>query len=94
MTEAKAGSAPPAHPGTMTPTALLSLSGVAIMAAAGLSAALAVLIGALLWLGVPLPLEPPLPPQTLVVGGMFLAVPVAMLGYGMVWAAGWFRIHR
>lgn len=78
----------------MTPTSLLYISGIAIMAVAGLSAAAAVITGALLWLGVPLPLDLPLPPQTLVVGGMFLAVPVIMLGYGMVWVAGWYRDHR
>lgn len=70
------------------------MSGFAIIAMAGLAAVSAVLIGASLWLGMPLELDLPVPPQTLVIAGMFLAVPIAMTGYGMLWLAGWLRDHQ
>lgn len=79
----------------MTPIQrLLSLSGFAIIALAGIAAVSGILIGASLWLGVPLGLDLPVPPQTLVIAGMFLAVPIAMTGYGMLWLAGWLRDHQ
>lgn len=73
---------------------LLTLSGIAVIAMAGIGAVAAILLGTSLWLGVPLDLDLPVPPQTLVIGGMFLAVPIAMAGYGMLWLAGWMRDHN
>lgn len=73
---------------------LLSLSGIAVIAMAGVGAVAAIVVGTSIWLGVPLGLNLPVPPQTLVIGGMFLAVPIAMAGYGMLWLAAWMRDHN
>ncbi|MGE5548337.1 MAG: hypothetical protein ACM33T_15635 [Solirubrobacterales bacterium] len=70
----------------------LVAAGVVVLAAAGLFAASAVLAGTAAWVGAELPL--PLPPQTLVVAGLFLAVPVAMVGWGMLWLGHWLKANR
>lgn len=68
--------------------------GIAVMAVSGLAAVAAVAIGTVQWLGWMAPLSPLLPPQSLVVGGLFLGVPVIASGWAMVWFGGWMRHHR
>ncbi len=65
--------------------------GVLIMAASLLAAGAAVVVGTLQWLGVMAPLSNSLPPQSLVVGGLFLGTPLAALGWGLVWFGRWLR---
>lgn len=70
---------------------LLILSGIAILAASALATLFAVGTGTLQWVGVLAPFSATLPPQSLVVGGLFLGIPVAALGWGLVWFGGWLR---
>lgn len=73
---------------------ILILCGAAIMALSGLAAIAAIVVGASQWLGLAAPLSPLLPPQSLVVGGLFLGVPVIACGWAMIWFGGWLRHHR
>lgn len=67
--------------------------GVAILAASAIAGLAAIFTGAAQWLGVVEPLHVALPPQTLVVGGLFLGVPLAALGWGLVWFGRWMASH-
>lgn len=70
---------------------LLVPLGVLIMAASLFAAGIAVVAGTLQWLGAMAPASDSLPPQSLVVGGMFLGAPMAALGWGLVWFGRWLR---
>lgn len=70
------------------------IAGIAVMALSGTAALSAVVVGTLQWLGLMAPLSPLLPPQSLVVGGLFLGVPVIASGWAMVWFGGWMKNHR
>lgn len=72
---------------------ILILSGIAVLAASALATLFAVTSGTLQWLGLVAPFSAALPPQSLVVGGLFLGVPIAALGWGLVWFGGWLRNH-
>ena len=69
----------------------LIFSGIAILAASALATLFAVVACTLQWLGVLAPFNAALPPQSLVVGGLFLGTPVAAFGWGLVWFGGWLR---
>lgn len=69
----------------------LILCGIIVFAASVLATLFAVFTGTLQWLGVVEPFSAALPPQTLVVGGLFLGTPVAALGWGLVWFGGWLK---
>jgi hypothetical protein len=71
---------------------LLILAGIAVMAVTGLATLAAVATGTVQWVGLTAPL-PHLPPQTLVVGGLFLGIPLVALGWGLIWFGGWLRHH-
>jgi len=73
---------------------ILIIAGIATMVLSGLAALAAVAVGTLQWLGLLAPLSPLLPPQSLVVGGLFLGVPVIASGWAMIWFGGWMRNHR
>lgn len=94
LTEGKAGPSAGRHGSAMQRSTIFSLSGIAILAAAGASALAAVLVGSAQWLGLNVPLSLPVPPQTLVIGGLFLAVPVAAVGYGLLWFGHWLKANR
>lgn len=72
---------------------LIAPLGLLLLAASLLAAGAAVVIGSLQWLGVMAPATDVLPPQSLVVGGLFLGAPLAALGWGMVWFGRWLREH-
>ncbi|HTH16234.1 MAG TPA: hypothetical protein VL974_06245 [Magnetospirillum sp.] len=72
---------------------LLIPCGIAVLAASALATLAAVFAGSMQWLGLAEPFGPALPPQSLVVGGLFLGVPVAALGWAIVWFGGWLRNH-
>lgn len=67
------------------------LCGFALLAVAALAAGAAVVFGSLQWLGALAPFGPSLPPQSLVVGGLFLGAPVAAFGWGLVWFGRWLQ---
>ena len=73
---------------------LLIIAGITLLATSGLSALIAILVGTAQWLGVVDPFSPRLPPQSLVVGGLFLGVPVMAVGWALIWFGGWRRGHR
>lgn len=73
---------------------LLILAGFAVMAIAGCAALAAILGGTLQWIGLMAPVSPLLPPQSQVVGGLFLGVPVVAAGWALVWFGGWMKDHR
>lgn len=73
---------------------LLIVAGITLLAASGLSALAAIIVGTTQWLGFVDPFSPRLPPQSLVVGGLFLGVPVMAVGWALVWFGGWMRAHR
>lgn len=73
---------------------ILILSGVAVLALAALATLGSVVTGAAQWVGLVEPLNLSLPPQSLVVGGLFLGIPIAALGWGLVWFGGWMKNHR
>lgn len=77
------------QPGRMSK--LLILGGIAILAASALAMLASVGIGTLQWLGAVAPFSASLPPQSLVVGGLFIGTPIAALGWGLVWFGGWLR---
>ncbi len=65
--------------------------GIAILFASVLAGLAAVVAGTLQWVGWLAPFSALLPPQSLVVGGLFLGAPVAAFGWGLVWIGGWLR---
>jgi hypothetical protein len=71
---------------------LLILSGIAFMALTGLATLAAVATGTAQWVGL-VAQHPTFPPQSLVVGGLFLGIPLVALGWGLVWFGGWMRNH-
>lgn len=73
---------------------LLISSGVAVLALSALATLAAVFAGAAQWVGAVEPLDVGLPPQSLVVGGLFLGIPVAAFGWGLVWFGAWIRNNR
>lgn len=73
---------------------ILIASGIAVMTLSGLAALSAIIAGTAQWLGLAAPFSPLLPPQSLVVGGLFLGVPVIAVGWGLIWFGGWMRNHR
>lgn len=77
------------QPARMSKT--FTLCGIAILAASALAAGAAIITGTLQWLGLLAPFSAVLPPQSLVVGGLFLGTPIAALGWGLVWFGGWLR---
>lgn len=77
------------QPGRMSK--LLIPCGIAILAATALAMLASVFTGTLQWVGVLEPFSPNMPPQSLVVGGLFLGTPIAALGWGLVWFGGWLR---
>lgn len=77
------------QPGGMSK--ILILSGIVILAASALATLFAVTAGTLQWVGVLAPFSAALPPQSLVVGGLFLGIPIAAFGWGLVWFGGWLR---
>lgn len=70
---------------------LLIFAGIAVLAASALVTLAAVFTGTLQWLGAAEPFGPRLPPQSLVVGGLFLGTPLMASGWGLVWLGGWLR---
>ncbi|MGE5477629.1 MAG: hypothetical protein ACM3Q1_13300 [Bacteroidales bacterium] len=70
---------------------ILILSGIAVLAASALATVFAVFAGTLQWVGLLAPFSAALPPQSLVVGGLFLGIPVMAVGWGLVWLGGWLR---
>ena len=70
---------------------LLAPLGLLLMAASFLAAGAAVIAGSLQWLGVMAHASDTLPPQSLVVGGLFLGTPLAALGWGLMWFGRWLR---
>ena len=92
MTEAKAGTDADRHHGGMSK--ILIASGIAVMTLSGLAALSAIIAGTAQWLGLAAPFSPLLPPQSLVVGGLFLGVPVIAVGWALIWFGGWMRNHR
>lgn len=80
-----------AHGDRMSKT--FTLCGIVILAVSALAAGAAVVTGTLQWLGVLAPFSAVLPPQSLVVGGLFLGTPIAALGWGLVWFGGWLRAN-
>lgn len=73
---------------------ILIIAGIAVMALSGTAALAAVVVGTIQWLGLTASLSPLLPPQSLVVGGLFLGVPVIASGWAMIWFGGWMKNHR
>lgn len=70
---------------------IFTLSGIAILAASALATLFAVVTGSLQWAGALAPFSATLPPQSLVVGGLFLGTPIAAFGWGLVWFGGWLK---
>lgn len=68
--------------------------GIALLASAALATLAAVIVGALQWVGAVAPLDSALPPQSLVVGGLFLGIPMVALGWGVVWFGRWLMGNR
>jgi hypothetical protein len=75
-------------------TKVLIWAGIAVLAVSALATLFAVFAGSLQWLGLAEPFAPGLPPQSLVVGGLFLGTPLMASGWGLVWIGGWLRNHR
>lgn len=73
---------------------ILIIAGCAVMAVSGLAALAAIIAGTSQWLGLMAPFSAQLPPQSLVVGGLFLGVPIIASGWAMIWFGGWMRNHR
>lgn len=66
----------------------LSIFVAAIIASLGLVA-----WGALAWAGWMDWSNPTLPPQSVVVGGLFGGLPIAATGWGLFWLGGWLKNH-
>ncbi len=66
----------------------LSIFVIAITASLGIVA-----WGALAWVGVVDWSNPALPPQSMVVGGLFGGLPVGATGWGLFWLGGWLKNH-
>lgn len=92
MTEAKARVVWGRHHGGMSK--FLIIAGIAVMTLSGLAALSAIIAGTAQWLGLAAPFSPLLPPQSLVVGGLFLGVPIIAVGWALIWFGGWMRNHR
>jgi hypothetical protein len=75
-------------------TKLLVAAGTAVLVVSAISTLAAAVTGAVQWAGLAAPFSPALPPQSLVVGGLFLGIPVAALGWGMIWFGRWLDQHR
>ncbi|MFA6022228.1 MAG: hypothetical protein WC722_18380 [Rhodospirillales bacterium] len=73
---------------------LLIIAGIIILGSSGLSALIAIAVGTAQWLSLLEPLSQRIPPQSLVVGGLFLGVPVMAIGWALIWFGGWARNHR
>jgi hypothetical protein len=72
---------------------LLSLAGWAVLGLSALATLASVATGSAQWVGLAAPFSLA-PPQSLVVGGLFLGIPIAALGWGMVWFGRWMAEHR
>ena len=83
-----------AAPNLAAMSKLLIVTGSAVMAVSALAALAAIITGTSQWLGLMAPFSPHLPPQSLVVGGLFLGVPIIASGWAMIWFGGWMRNHR
>ncbi|MGE4278315.1 MAG: hypothetical protein AB7G62_01930 [Magnetospirillum sp.] len=92
LTEGKVGAA--CRPYRAAMSKVLIIVGIAVMAVSGLAAIAAIIVGSSQWLGLAAPFSPHMPPQSLVVGGLFLGVPIIACGWAMVWFGGWMKHHR
>jgi hypothetical protein len=90
LTEAKDGAGPDGEGEGMS--RLLILAGIVLMGVIGLSTLAAVVTGAVQWVGLAAPAAG-WPPQSLVVGGLFLGIPLIALGWGLVWFGRWLATH-
>ena len=70
---------------------LLIIAGIVVMAVAGAAALAAIASGTAQWLGLFAPFSAAMPPQSLVVGGLFLGVPIIAVGWALVWFGGWLK---
>ncbi len=75
-------------------TKLLIAAGIAVLALSATATVAAAVTGAVQWMGLAEPFSAALPPQSLVVGGLFLGIPVTALGWGMIWFGRWMGQHR
>jgi hypothetical protein len=71
---------------------IIILAGIVFMALTGLATLGAVATGTAQWVGLAAP-HPMFPPQSLVVGGLFLGIPLVAAGWGLIWLGGWLRNH-
>jgi hypothetical protein len=78
------------HAGGMSK--ILTLSGTAILSLSAAATLAAVSTGTAQWVGLVAPFA--VPPQSLVVGGLFLGIPITALGWGMIWFGRWMAEHR
>jgi len=78
------------HAGGMSK--ILTLAGTAVLSLSAAATLAAVFTGSAQWAGLAAPFA--VPPQSLVVGGLFLGIPMTALGWGMIWFGRWMADHR